>query len=78
MPNHGSPSTALSPGEYASLRRVAKGLGHTISNENKMALLAMGLALDGIDGVEVTELGRRRVERGDMRGEELSTDLFER
>jgi hypothetical protein len=44
VPNHGSPSTALNPAEYASLRRVAKGLGHTISNENKIALLAMGLA----------------------------------
>ena len=77
VPNHGSPSTALSPGEFASLRRVAKGLGHTISDENKKALLAMGLAFDGIEGLEATELGRRRVERGDMRGEEWSTDLVE-
>jgi hypothetical protein len=78
VPNHGSPSTALNPAEYASLRRVAKGLGHTISNENKITLLAMGLAFDGIEGLEATELGRRRVERGDMRGEEWSSDLLER
>ena len=78
MPNHGSPSTALNPAEYASLRRVAKGLGHTISNENKITLLAMGLAFDGIEGLEATELGRRRVERGNMRGEEWSSDLLER
>jgi hypothetical protein len=53
-------------------------LAHTVSNENKTALLAMGLALDGLDGLEVTELGRRRVERGDIRGEEWSSDLLER
>jgi hypothetical protein len=56
---------------------VAKGLGHTISSENKTTLLAMGLVFDGIEGLEATELGRRRVERGDMRGEEWSTDLVE-
>jgi hypothetical protein len=53
-------------------------VAHTVSNEHKTVLFAMGLIMDGIEGLEVTELGRRRIERGDIRGEEWFSDLLER
>ena len=57
------PDATLSPTEFASLRRVSNGLVNTVSSEHKDVLLAMGLVFEGLDGLEVTAVGRRRLER---------------
>jgi len=56
----------LSPTEFASLRRVASGLLNTVPSEHKDTLLAMELVqFDGLDGVMLSDLGWRRLERED-------------
>lgn len=58
-----SPYAALSPTEFASLRRVANGLINTVPREHHDLFLNMGLAqLDGLDGLALTAHGQLRLE----------------
>jgi hypothetical protein len=59
-----NPNAILSPTEFASLRRVANGLGNNIPVEHKDVLLAMGLVqFDDLGRLALTETGARRFER---------------
>jgi hypothetical protein len=65
MANRSSNAT-LSPTEFASLRRVANGLVNTVPREHKDTLFAMELVqYAGLDGVVLSDIGWRRLERED-------------
>lgn len=57
-------NATLSPAEFAALRRVAIGAATAVSAEHRAVLLGMGLIQSaGLDGLVLTELGRRRLQR---------------
>jgi hypothetical protein len=61
---HRNANAALSPTEFAALRRVAGGLINTVVSEHRIVLLGMELIqFDGLDGLSLTELGWLRLER---------------
>jgi hypothetical protein len=61
-----SANGTLSPTEFASLRHVANGLVNTVPREHKDTLFAMELVqYAGLDGVVLSDIGWRRLERED-------------
>jgi len=65
MANRSSNAT-LSPTEFASLRHVANGLVNTVPREHRDTLFAMDLVqYVGFDGVALSDVGWRRLERED-------------
>jgi len=58
-----NPREGLSSTEFASLRQIAKGLGHDIPAQHRDVLLAVGLAqFDYVGRLTLTEVGARRFE----------------